>query len=385
MNSKLNLKNSQNIALPPAILQAISDIPNGARVVVAMSGGVDSSVCAAIMNYCGFEVIGITLQLYDHGAAINKKGACCAGADIMDARKVAHKIGIKHFVLDYETIFRESVIDNFVESYLKGETPLPCVRCNQSVKFADLMKFAQENEAFALITGHYVQRFIGDDNQVSLHSAENPDKDQSYFLFATTSAQLQYLRFPLGGISKQETRALAEFFELTIADKPDSQDICFVPNGDYAAIVKKLRPDAVHGGDIIHVNGQVLGKHHGTIGYTIGQRKGIGVGGRSDKDEPLYVIAIDSQKRQIIVGEKEYLRIASLNLTNCNWLNAPKNEWEEIQVKYRSTMMPVGAKIKCHNENQAIIVFDNEQYSVAKGQALVVYRQNSVLGGGWIE
>lgn len=366
--------------IPSAVINAVSDLPAGARVVVAMSGGVDSSVCAAIMHHLGFEVIGITLQLYDHGAAINKRGACCAGADIMDARKAAHKIGIKHFVLNYESRFKESVIDDFVASYMRGETPLPCVRCNQSVKFADLLSFAKQHDAVALITGHYVQR-INNNGLASLHSAIYTPKDQSYFLFATTPEQLHYLRFPLGGITKETTRQLAKEFGLAIADKPDSMDICFVPGGDYTKVVQKHQPTAQRPGNIIDKNGKILGQHNGTIGFTIGQRKGIGIGGAV---EPYFVIEIRPTSNEIVVGTRADCAIEAIQLKECNWL-APlvADEWHDVAVKFRSTMECVPARLKIDPE-KAIVVFNESQFALARGQACVVYNQTQIIGGGWI-
>jgi tRNA-specific 2-thiouridylase len=269
------------------------DVPAGARVVVAMSGGVDSSVTAALLKELGYDVVGITLQLYDHGAAIQKKGACCAGQDIHDARNVADRIGIPHYVLDYETAFRDQVIQDFADAYARGETPIPCVRCNQTVKFRDLLGTAKDLDAVALATGHYIRRGLSTEGRAELRSAVDPTKDQSYFLFATTQAQLDFLRFPLGGLTKAETRALAERFDLPVAAKPDSQDICFVPNGSYARIVEKLRPDAVQAGEIVHLDGTVMGRHDGVLNYTIGQRKGLGIGGRQGDTDPLYVVRLD--------------------------------------------------------------------------------------------
>ena len=268
------------------------------RVVVAMSGGVDSSVTAVLLREQGYEVIGITLQLYDYGVAIQAKGACCAGADIHDARTVAARLGIPHYVLDYENRFNDQVMQGFADSYLRGETPIPCVRCNQTVKFTDLLTTARDLKADCMATGHYVQRVEGDDG-IELHRGADPSKDQSYFLFATTSEQLEYLRFPLGGMNKQETRALAHKYGLSVAEKPDSQDICFVPNGRYGDVVRRLRPGAVEDGEIVHIDGTLLGQHNGVIDYTIGQRRGLGIGGRKgvgESEGPLYVVDIDAKK-----------------------------------------------------------------------------------------
>ncbi len=290
---------------------ATLDMPAGARVVVAMSGGVDSSVTAALLKELGYDVVGITLQLYDHGAAIQKKGACCAGQDIHDARNVADRIGIPHYVLDYESAFRDAVIEDFADSYARGETPIPCVRCNQTVKFRDLLSTAKELNAVALATGHYIRRQRPADGPSELHAAVDPGKDQSYFLFATTQEQLDYLRFPLGGLTKAETRLLADYFDLPVADKPDSQDICFVPDGSYARIVEKLRPEAARPGNIVHLDGTVLGQHDGVLRYTIGQRKGIGIGGRADDTDRLYVIRLDPENAQVIVGPREAPAVSS--------------------------------------------------------------------------
>ncbi|MEX2407830.1 MAG: tRNA 2-thiouridine(34) synthase MnmA, partial [Rhodovibrionaceae bacterium] len=273
--------------------------PAETRVVVAMSGGVDSSVTAALMKEAGYEVVGITLQLYDHGAAVEKKGACCAGQDIYDARRVAETLDIPHYVLDYESRFREAVMEDFAESYLRGETPIPCVRCNQSVKFHDLLGQARALGADALATGHYVRREAGADGRGQLLRAVDDSRDQSYFLFATTQAQLDFLRFPLGGLPKRETRALAERFALPVAAKPDSQDICFVPNGSYARVVERLRPGALDAGEIVDLEGRVLGRHEGIINYTIGQRRGLGIGG---VEEPLYVVHLEPEARRVVVG-----------------------------------------------------------------------------------
>lgn len=359
------------------------------RVVVAMSGGVDSSVAAALMVDAGFDVVGVTMQLYDHGMAIGKKGACCAGQDIYDASTVAAKLGFPHYVLDYESRFKQEVIDDFADSYLKGETPIPCIRCNQTVKFRDLYKTAKELNADALITGHYVQRVQGPHGP-ELHQAIDPRKDQSYFLFTTTQEQLEYLRFPLGGNTKEETRKLAEHYGLEVADKPDSQDICFVPDGKYASLVRKLRPESIMPGKIVHVDGTVLGEHQGIISYTIGQRKGLGIGGRKDDTTPLYVIDLKPETHEVIVGPQEALAKTNVFLTEINWLahdlkeQALSPEGLSCSIKIRSTHAPVPATLFLHSNNTAKATFDMPQYGVSSGQAGVCYSGSRVLGGGWI-
>lgn len=359
----------------------LDGIPDGALVAVAMSGGVDSSVTAALMVEAGYQVIGITLQLYDHGQMIDKKGACCAGQDIYDARTVADKLGFPHYVLDYESVFKQSVMDDFANSYLNGETPIPCVRCNQKVKFKDLLTTARDLGAQALITGHYVQRIAGT-SRSELHKAVDPTRDQSYFLFTTTQEQLDYLRFPLGGLPKTETRMHAHRFGLKVADKPDSQDICFVPNGNYASVVERLRPGALDGGDIVHLDGRVLGQHQGIINYTIGQRKGLGISAA----EPLYVVQIDPQNKQVIVGPKEALAKHQIFVREVNWLEnkARFDEPQELLVKIRSTHPGIPATVHRLNDNEAIVEFVEPEYGVSAGQACVFYEDTRVLGGGWI-
>ena len=363
-------------------------------IVVAMSGGVDSSVTAALLHDHGYHVIGVTLQLYDHGAAVEKKGACCAGVDIQDARQVAHDLGIKHYVLDYETLFKERVVDDFVASYLEGETPLPCVRCNQKVKFHDLLTMAQRLNAKGLATGHYIQReWDADKKKVLLKRGHDLQKDQSYFLFTTTQKQADYLYFPLGGQTKEQTRALAMKYGLKNAKKPDSQDICFVPDGNYANLVKKIHPQANKKGNIIDKNGRVLSKHDGIIHYTIGQRKGLGIGGRKDDTEPLYVIAIKPKTNEVVVGKKEDLSIEAITLHEMNWLG--ECAWSEVKnfsclVQFRSQMAPIKAfisSIKTDNneEKKAMVVFEEKQYGVSPGQALVCYEHERLLGGGFID
>jgi tRNA-specific 2-thiouridylase len=357
------------------------------RVVVAMSGGVDSSAVAALLHGQGYEVIGITLQLYDHGAMVQKKGACCAGQDIHDARRVAERLGIPHYVLNYESKFKESVMDDFVETYLAGETPIPCVKCNQSVKFKDLLKTARELGADCMATGHYVQRDEVDGRGQMLRAADLA-RDQSYFLFATTQEQLDFLRFPLGHLkSKDETRALAAQFGLQVADKPDSQDICFVPNGNYVSVIEKLRPGALEGGDIIHIDGTVLGLHEGIINYTVGQRKGLGIA----HPELLFVIKLDAEKKRVIVGPKEALAVKEFVIRECNWLgqvgplpNPPPYAGEGIIVKLRSAHAGAQATIVPLDNNRARVTLFDAQMAVSPGQACVAYDGDRMLGGGWI-
>ena len=337
-----------------------------------MSGGVDSSVVAALCAEAGFETIGITLQLYDHGASVSRKGACCAGSDIHDARRVAEKLGIPHYVIDHESAFRASVIDDFADSYVRGETPIPCVRCNQTVKFRDLLGIARDLGAECLATGHYVRRVIGADGP-ELHRAADTARDQSYFLFATTPAQLDYLRFPLGGMPKPEVRAHAERFDLPVASKPDSQDICFVPNGDYASVVRKLRPEAGEPGEIVDMAGNVIGQHRGLIHYTVGQRRGIEIGGL---DEPVYVIGLDPVQRRLTVGPRAALAVAAVEIGESIWLGEHEGA---VTIKVRSTSVPVAGRVFGNR-----IEFDQPEYGVAPGQACVVYRGDRVLGGGWI-
>ena len=360
--------------------------PAETRVVAAMSGGVDSSVVAAMLKAEGYDVIGITLQLYDHGAAIEKKGACCAGQDIHDARNVADRIGIPHYVLDYESRFREQVMEDFADTYLAGSTPIPCIRCNQTVKFADLLRTAKDLGADCLATGHYIRRTDGPDGP-ELHRARDASRDQSYFLFATTRAQLDYLRFPLGDLPKTEVRALAERFDLPVAAKPDSQDICFVPEGSYAAVVEKLRPGSGRGGEIVHLDGRVLGRHEGVIHYTIGQRRGLGVA----TGDPLFVVKIDAPARRVVVGPREALMTRGLLLEELNWLGAGSLEeaaarGERVLVRVRSTRPPVPARLGYEGDIPAIM-FEAPEEGVARGQAAVLYDAEGstrILGGGFI-
>ena len=343
------------------------------RIVVAMSGGVDSSVVAALAAKTGAEVIGVTLQLYDHGAAVGRTGSCCAGQDIRDARAVADRIGIAHYVFDYETAFRDSVIADFADEYMAGRTPIPCVKCNMGVKFTDLFQIARDLGADCLATGHYVQRVEGDQG-AELHRAADPARDQSYFLFATTQAQLDYLRFPLGGLPKPVVREIAAELGLSVALKPDSQDICFVPDGDYAKIVRKLRPDADEGGDIVHIDGRVLGRHKGMIHFTVGQRKGLEIGGQPD---PLYVVRLDAAGKRVIVGPRAALAVSGAVLSDINWLGGDFTG--PLTAKVRSMAKPVPARLDGDR-----LLFDAPEYGVAPGQAAVLYAGDRVLGGGWI-
>ena len=356
--------------------------PGDTRIVVAMSGGVDSSVTAALIAEQGFEVIGVTLQLYDHGKAIQRKNACCAGQDIHDARRVADTLEIPHYVLDFESRFKEQVIEDFAASYLAGETPIPCVRCNQTVKFRDLMGRARDLGADALVTGHYVRRIDGPGGP-ELHRARDKAKDQSYFLFATTPEQLDFLRFPLGDMDKTETRAHAERFRLPVADKPESQDICFVPDGSYAGIVEKLHPGASEPGDIVDVDGSILGRHDGIIHYTVGQRRGLGIAA----PEPLYVIRVDPENRRVVAGPKAALMRTRFGVHGINWLGdgASPGQGLAVTVKVRSMADPVAAKILDFGQGGASVVLDEPQAGIAPGQACVFYEGERVLGGGWIQ
>ncbi len=353
--------------------------PAGRRVVVAMSGGVDSSVTAAILVERGFEVVGVTLQLYDHGAAIGRKGACCAGQDIDDAGRAADRLGIAHYVLDYESRFRAEVIEDFAESYRRGETPVPCIRCNQRIKFRDLLATARDLGAAALATGHYARRLAGRDGP-ELHRARDPARDQSYFLFATTRSQLEFVRFPLGGLRKDDTRALARRFGLAVADKPDSQDICFVPQGSYAGLVERLRPEAGEPGDIVDRAGRVLGRHRGIGHYTVGQRKGLGIAAA----EPLYVLRIEPERRRVVVGPRAALGETRFSLGEMNWLGPAPAAGMAVAAKLRSTQPPAPATFYPAAAGAGELVLDAPADAAAPGQAAVLYAGERVLGGGWI-
>jgi tRNA-specific 2-thiouridylase len=353
------------------------------RIVVAMSGGVDSSVVACLLQEQGYEVIGITLQLYDHGDALKKKNACCAGTDIYDAKKVAEKFDFPHYILNYQNLFKESVIDDFADSYLRGETPIPCVKCNQSVKFRDLLKVAQDLGADGLATGHYVRRKVEENGLAQLHKAFDEGKDQSYFLFTTTKNQLEFLRFPLGDNSKEKTRQEAQRLGLEIANKPDSQDICFVPNGNYAEVIKRYRPNAFKVGDFIHIESKKnLGSHQGIINFTLGQRRGLGI----SNPEPLYVIKLDPEKNIVFVGEERFLNNKKFKIRDVNWLSENHDENFQInaQVRIRSNQEEQPATIKFINQNEAEIEMKSMTKAITPGQACVIYQNSQVLGGGWI-
>lgn len=365
-------------ALPP--IEDDETLSPGARVVVAMSGGVDSSVVAAVMAARGYEVIGATLRLYDDGAVRGKDGTCCAGADIADARAVAGRLGIRHYVLDYEARFRRDVIEDFAESYARGETPIPCVRCNQRVKFGDMLEMARTLGADALATGHYARRLVGTDGP-ELHRGLDPARDQSYFLFATTSEQLDFLRFPLGGLPKSEVRQIAARHGLPVAEKPDSQDICFVPNGSYAATVEKLRPDSAKPGKIVDLTGRVVGEHQGIVHFTIGQRKGLGIA----HSEPLYVVGIDAAEARVVVGPREALARDRVRVADMNWLIPIRpGETVSAEVKLRSAQPAASARVTAQENGQAVVDLDGAQLGVAPGQACVLYQGSRVIGGGWI-
>jgi tRNA-specific 2-thiouridylase len=355
----------------------------GQRVVIAMSGGVDSSVAAALVKRAGYDAVGITLQLYDHGEAIRRKGACCAGQDIHDARAVAAKLDMPHYVLDYESRFKESVMDEFVDGYLAGHTPIPCIRCNETVKFRDLLGMARDLGAVAMVTGHYIATRETDSGW-EMHRPLDLARDQSYFLFSTTQEQLEFLRFPLAHLSKEAIRDYAASLGLMVADKPDSQDICFVPNGDYASVIKRLRPDCSLPGEIRHMDGSLLGTHQGVLHYTVGQRRGLGVA----TGDPLYVVAIDADKRQVIVGPREALARARIQLDEVNWLGDVGSSAGAMPVRarIRSTGEPAAAELTLNDKGGAEIVLAEAEEGVSPGQACVFYAANSdrVLGGGWI-
>ncbi len=364
---------------------------NATRIVAAMSGGVDSSVVAGLLKHAGYDVIGVTLQLYDHGQAIQRKQACCAGQDIHDARRVAATLDIPHYVLDFESRFKSAVIENFADSYLAGETPIPCVTCNQTVKFADLLSRAQDLGAAALATGHYIRSQKAEDGSCDreLLTPADMSRDQSYFLFATTQAQVDFLRFPLGGLTKTDTRRLATQMNLAIAEKPDSQDICFVPQGGYARVIERLRPDAAAPGDIVHLDGRILGRHDGIVNFTIGQRRGLGVG---DGDgSPLYVVALDAPAKTVIVGPRSALLCRYIRLRDVNWLGPSNDECGDgelpVFVKIRSTRPAVGARLR-FDPAGAVVILDDGDFGVSPGQACVIYDGPGagarVFGGGFI-
>jgi len=368
--------------LQPMNTLGLPGAPGATRVVVAMSGGVDSSVAAGLLVEEGYDVVGITLQLYDHGSAVGKTGSCCAGADIHDARRVAEHLGIPHYVLDYESRFRAAVMDDFADSYLAGQTPIPCVRCNQTVKFADLLGTARDLGAAAMATGHYVRRNEGPDGAELRRGAET-GRDQSYFLFATTPGQLDLLRFPLGDMTKDAVRDHGRRLGLVVSDKPDSQDICFVPQGRYADIVAKLRPGAIQPGEIVDLEGKVLGRHEGIIHYTVGQRRGIGIAGQ----EPLFVVRLEPGTRRVVVGPRAALASSHLTIREVNWIGSPPapGQPQACAVKLRSAQPPIAATATVLEDGRARVDLAAPAEAIAPGQACVMYDGDRVLGGGWIE
>jgi tRNA-specific 2-thiouridylase len=369
--------------------------PAATRIVVAMSGGVDSSVVAALLKEQGYDVVGVTLQLYDHGEAVHRKGACCAGQDIQDARNAAERLGVPHYVLDFESRFREKVIDGFAASYASGETPVPCIACNQFIKFADLFETAKDLGADALATGHYISSRDDGRGGRALYRARDASRDQSYFLFATTAEQLRMLRFPLGGFAKDDVRALARRFSLDVAEKPDSQDICFVPTGHYSELVERLAPQAAAPGDIVHIDGKLLGRHPGVMHYTVGQRRGLGLGANAggSASEPLYVVRLDAARAQVVVGPREALETRAVALRDVNWIgegalsDLPRGGLD-IFARVRSTRPPVPARVIADGAQAATVVFASGEYGVSPGQACVFYDSEGdearVLGGGFI-
>ncbi len=378
-----------------SIKKIIKDInlggkPSDHKIAVAMSGGVDSSVTAAMLKECGYNVIGLSMHLYNQKISINSKKTCCAGLDLKDARSVADKLNFPHYVLNYSTKFNNQVINDFADSYLKGETPIPCVRCNQTVKFIDMYYYAKKLGASALATGHYIRRKMIN-NFPQMYRAVDLSKDQSYFLFATTSEQLHFLRFPLGEFNKSETRKLALKYNLNVADKPDSQDICFVPQGKYSDFLRKLRPNSILPGDILHVDGTKIGKHNGIIDYTVGQRKGITIGGRKgipEDEAKLYVVRIDQERNNIIVGPRRHLMCKTIELKDCNWIYEKNYNLSDVLVKLRNTSSLILAKVKINKDSCICkVVLDKPEHGISPGQAVVFYNirdKNHVLGGGWI-
>lgn len=393
MNETRTRKPDPSNSQRDAVIKTKPDIPDPKdgvkRVVVAMSGGVDSSVVAGLLAGSGHEVIGITLQLYDHGAATARKGACCAGQDVQDARDVAARLGIPHYVLDYEKRFKDAVIGSFAESYISGETPIPCVTCNQKIKFQDLLATARELGADALATGHYIQRRTGPSGATELYRARDTSRDQSYFLFATTPEQLSYLWFPLGGMVKSEVRDIARDMGLVVAEKSDSQDICFVPNGRYSDIIEKLKPGASRPGNIVHVDGRTLGQHDGIINYTVGQRRGLKIA----TGEPLFVVKVDAVRNEVVVGPRDVLHTQKLVLRNVNWLgddslDAAVSQGLDVYARIRSSQMPRPASLARDDDGSITVILRDGESGVAVGQACVLYADGSdearVLGGGWI-